>query len=47
MLKSEDLAASVRILSAGLETYGASKHAVGAGVADATTDPDFAAPNGT
>jgi aspartate aminotransferase len=47
VLKTEDLAASVRILAAGLEAYGQAKHAVGAGVADATADPDFAAPNGT
>jgi aspartate aminotransferase len=47
VLKTEDLAASVRILSAGLQAYGQAKHAVGAGVADARANPDFAAPNGT
>jgi aspartate aminotransferase len=47
VLKSEDLAASVRILEAALAAYGSVKHAVGAGVAEAAPDPDFAVPNGT
>ena len=47
VLKAEDLAASVRILAAGLTTYARAKHPVGAGVADTTADPDFAVPNGT
>ncbi len=47
VLKAEDLDASVRILAAGLEEYGQTKHPVAPGVAEATPDPDFAVPNGT
>lgn len=47
VLNCEDLATSVRILAAALAAYGQAKHPVGAGVADATPDPDFAVPNGT
>jgi aspartate aminotransferase len=47
VLKAEDLAASVRILAAGLEAHGQAKRPVAAGVAEAMPDPDFAAPNGT
>jgi aspartate aminotransferase len=47
VLKAEDLAASVRILAAGLGAYGQAKRPVAVGVADTTPDPDFATPNGT
>ncbi|HEV2064103.1 MAG TPA: pyridoxal phosphate-dependent aminotransferase [Thermoanaerobaculia bacterium] len=47
VLKTEDLAASVRILGAGLEAYADAKRPVGAGAAETAADPDFASPNGT
>jgi aspartate aminotransferase len=47
VLKAEDLAASVRILAAGLQEYARAKRPVAAAVAEAPPDPDFAAPNGT
>ncbi|MGH9364650.1 MAG: pyridoxal phosphate-dependent aminotransferase [Thermoanaerobaculia bacterium] len=46
VLKCEDLAASVRILAAGLEAYGEAKRPVGAPAAETVADPDFASPNG-
>jgi aspartate aminotransferase len=49
VLKTEDLAASVRILTAGLAAYADAKRPMGAGAgaAEAAADPDFASPNGT
>jgi aspartate aminotransferase len=51
VLKTEDLAASVRILAAGLEAYADAKRSMpvkaGTGAAESAADPDFASPNGT
>ena len=47
VLKSEDLAVSVRILEAALEAYAHAKRPVAADVVATPAAPDFAAPNGS